>query len=46
MANSIDTNKALQAAYLPNRAEVVRLADQARQRGRAVLRAANTEGSK
>lgn len=30
MANSIDTNKALRAAYLPQRAQVVRLADEAR----------------
>ncbi|MGB6756159.1 MAG: hypothetical protein WBE71_27305 [Xanthobacteraceae bacterium] len=38
MANSIDRNKALQSTYLPADARVVRLADEARARGRARLR--------
>src|SRR5215831_5460049 len=38
MANTIDKNKELQATYLPNSAAVVRLADEARVRGRARLR--------
>jgi hypothetical protein len=38
MANSIDSNKELQRAYLPNVTAVVRLADEARDRGRIVLR--------
>jgi hypothetical protein len=38
MANTIDQNKELQATYLPNSAAVVRLADEARVRGRARLR--------
>lgn len=46
MANSIDTNKALQATYLPQRAQVVRLADEARLRGRERLRSTNRGGSK
>ncbi len=47
MANSIDTNKKLQDTYLPNQAAVVNLADEARERGRSVMReAANTSGSK
>jgi hypothetical protein len=33
MANTIDSNKELQATYLPNVAQVVRLADEARDRG-------------
>jgi integrase len=39
MANTIDSNRDLQATYLPNVAQVVRMADQARDRGRVVLRA-------
>lgn len=46
MANSIDTNKKLQETYLPAQAAVVRLADAARDRGREILRAANTKGPK
>jgi integrase len=46
MANSIDTNKDLQKTYLPAHAAVVRLADAARERGRVVLRSANTKGPK
>lgn len=46
MANSIDTNKELQATYLPQRAQVVRLADEARLRGRERLRSTNRGGSK
>lgn len=38
MANSIDTSKRLQDTYIPKRAEVVRLADEARRRGRRKLR--------
>ncbi|HTE78936.1 MAG TPA: hypothetical protein VK653_19675, partial [Xanthobacteraceae bacterium] len=38
MANSIDSNKFLQSTYLPADARVVRLADEARARGRARLR--------
>jgi hypothetical protein len=38
MANSIDTNRALQETYLPNHTAVVRLADEARARGRDVMR--------
>lgn len=38
MGNGIDHNKALQKTYLPNRVETVRLADEARKRGRNVLR--------
>jgi hypothetical protein len=38
MANSIDSNKALQSTYLPADARVVRLADEARSRGRKMLR--------
>ena len=37
MDNSIDTSKALQNTYLPKRAATVRLADEARRRGRRVL---------
>ena len=44
MANTIDSNKQLQATYLPNVASVVRLADQARERGRPVLRGLKNEG--
>lgn len=38
MANSIDTNRELQATYRPNHAAVVRLADEAKLRGRAAHR--------
>jgi hypothetical protein len=38
MANSIDSSKFLQSTYLPADARVVRLADEARARGRARLR--------
>lgn len=38
MANTIDTNRDLQATYLPHTAQLVRLADAARQRGRGRLR--------
>jgi hypothetical protein len=47
LGNSIATSKKLQDAYLPNQAAVVNLADEARERGRDVMRsAANTKGSK
>lgn len=36
-ANSIDSNRELQATYLPNHRAVVRLADEARARGRKAL---------
>lgn len=42
-ANSIDTNKKLQGTYLPNQTAVVRLADEARLRGRVVMRGAKNE---
>jgi hypothetical protein len=38
MGNSIQDSKALQETYLPRRAATVRLADEARKRGRRVLR--------
>lgn len=38
MGNSIDRNKQLQETYLPKRTATVRLADEARKRGRKVLR--------
>jgi hypothetical protein len=38
MANSIDQNKELQATYQPHNATLVRLADEARKRGRGRLR--------
>lgn len=38
MANTIDSNKALQETYLPHTASLVRLADAARSRGRSRLR--------
>ena len=47
MANSIDTNRDLQQTYQPNHRAVVRLADEARARGRSVMRkAANGTGAK
>lgn len=46
MANSIDTNRELQATYKPNHTAVVRLADEARARGRSLMRdAAKPQGS-
>jgi hypothetical protein len=39
MASTVDTNAELERTYLPNVASVVRLADEARNRGREVLRA-------
>jgi hypothetical protein len=38
MANSIDTSKRLQDTYIPKQAALVRLADEARRRGRRTLR--------
>jgi len=38
MGNSIHESRALQQTYLPRRAATVRLADEARKRGRRVLR--------
>jgi len=38
MANSIDRSKRLQDTYIPKRASLVRLADEARRRGRRALR--------
>lgn len=38
MANSIDTNRELQSTYTPHTATVVRLADEARDRGRTAMR--------
>lgn len=46
MANSIDTNRDLQATYQPNHRAVVRLADEARARGRVVMREGNASGPK
>lgn len=46
MANSIDTSLDLQRTYKPNHVAVVRLADAARERGRAVMRGTNTAGPK
>ena len=43
MANTIDSNKELQATYLPNRPQVIRLADEARNRGRAVIKGSMNE---
>jgi hypothetical protein len=39
LANSINQSKRLQDTYLPKRAATVRLADEARKRGRQTLRA-------
>lgn len=44
MGNSIDSNKKLQQTYLPGQAAIVNLADEARERGRVVMRAANSKG--
>jgi hypothetical protein len=41
MANSIDVSSKLQETYLPKRVAVVRLADDARRRGRRLLRDEN-----
>jgi hypothetical protein len=38
MGNSIQKSKALQETYLPRRTAIIRLADEARRRGRGVLR--------
>jgi hypothetical protein len=38
MANSIDRSKRLQDTYIPKRVSLVRLADEARRRGRRALR--------
>lgn len=46
MANSIDENKELQTTYLPHQAAVVRLADEARARGRSVLRTSKDGGQR
>jgi hypothetical protein len=46
MANSIDSSRELQATYLPNHVAVVRLADEARERGRVVMRGTNAPGPK
>jgi hypothetical protein len=43
MANSIDTNRALQETYKPNHVAVVRFADEARLRGREALRQAGVK---
>ena len=43
MANSIDKNRGLQDTYLPPSATVVRIADEARTRGRARLRGRTAE---
>jgi hypothetical protein len=44
MGNSIDSNKFLQKTYLPQVSSVVRLADEARARGRARLRGDGSKG--
>lgn len=46
MANSIDTNRDLQETYKPNHTAVVRLADEARARGREAMRSQNNSGPK
>jgi hypothetical protein len=46
MANSIDSNRELQATYKPNHTAVVRLADEARARGRELMKGANGTGAK
>lgn len=46
MANSIDENRELQTTYLPHQAAVVRLADEARARGRSVLRTSKDGGTR
>lgn len=46
MANTIDQNKELQATYLPHNATLVRIADEARARGRKRLRDQNGSRSK
>lgn len=46
MANSIDTNRELQATYTPHTATLVRIADRARSEGRKRMRGANGSGSK
>lgn len=44
MANSIDTNRELQATYQPHTAELVRLSDEARARGRVLLKRERNAG--
>jgi hypothetical protein len=46
LANSIDTNRELEHTYLPNVAPVVRLADEARLRGRQRMREAQGKNGK
>jgi hypothetical protein len=46
MADSIDTNRALQQTYQPHTATLVRIADEARARGRTLMRGANAPGPK
>ena len=46
MANSIDTNRDLQETYQPHTATLVRLADEARVRGRSLMRGKNASGPK
>ena len=46
MANSIDTNRELQATYQPHNSTLVQLADAARARGRSRLRGASGTGTK
>lgn len=43
MANSIDSDKKLQRTYLPNQT-AVRLADEARERGRGLMWSLKNEG--
>jgi hypothetical protein len=45
MANSIDTNRDLQATYQPGTASLVRLADEARARGRTLMRGTGKQRS-
>jgi hypothetical protein len=44
MANSIDSSKFLQSTYLPPASTVVRMADAARGRGRALMRGSDRKG--
>lgn len=41
MANTIDSNAHLQATYTPHTVQIVRLADEARSRGRSIMREGN-----
>lgn len=45
MANSIDTNRSLQETYQPHNKTLVRLADEARSRGRTLMRTANANAT-